>query len=127
MRIKVFNPAHVVSCEITKEHVSSRFYIRPERIVTKYFGLVGEEQDRMVGDNDYWSFDTKEFTYPWDFLTDNSDRYAIVGDEVMCKAEVRFQFVDGQFAKYYFSTFKDAIDWVKTVKGLTNIDSWIQR
>jgi hypothetical protein len=127
MTIKFLNPAHVVSCEITKEHVSERFYIRPERNVTKWFGLALELQERMVGDHRHWDHDAKEFTYHWDFLKENSDRYYIVGDTVMCKAEVRLQFVDGQFAKYYFSTFKEAVDWVKSVNGLTKLDSWIQR
>jgi hypothetical protein len=125
--MKFFNPAQIVSCEITKEHVSSRFYVRPEREVRKFFGIVVELQDRMIGDHDYWNHETKEFTYHWDFLKTNSDRYEIVGDEVMCKAEVRLQFIDGQFAKYYFSTVKDAIDWAKKTPGLTDLDSWIQR
>lgn len=125
--MKLFNQKTIVSCEITDEHVSERYYIRPERIVTKYFGLVAEQQDRAVVDRSYILYDSPKFQSPREFSESNSDRYDIVGDVIWCKAEVRLQFVDGQYAKYYFSKFKDALDWAKTLDTEVPITKWLQR
>jgi hypothetical protein len=125
--MKLFNQKTIVSCEITEEHVSERYYIRREQIVTKYFGLVAEHLDRAVIDRHYIMYGSTKVQSPREFSQSNSDRYDIVGDAIWCKAEVRLQFVDGQYAKYYFSKFKDALDWAKTLNTEVPITNWLQR
>ncbi len=126
MKTRRLNPDMIVSFEIHKEHASERFSIRPERIVSKFFGLVAAHQDRAVMDRDYWEKGTTEYQYPWEFLKEHSDRYEIVGNEIICKAEVKIMFVDGQTAKFYFKTFADAITWVKSLPLINKLDNWIQ-
>ncbi len=116
----------IVSFEIYKEHTSDRYRIRPERIIKRFFGLVEVHQDRVVVDQDYWATGKPERQYPWDFLKENSDRYDIVGDEVLCKAEVKITFIDGQTAKFYFKNFAVAAEWVRSLPIINKLENWIQ-
>jgi hypothetical protein len=124
--MKLLNLDMIVSCEITREHISDRYYIRKEQVVTKYFGLVVKHLARAVGDRSYIRFDVPKFTTPLEFTEKNNDRYEIVGDQVICKAEVRLQFVDGQSAKYYFSKYEDAVKWAKSLDTSTPFAEWLQ-
>lgn len=126
MKTRRLNPDMIVSFEIHKEHKSERYKIRPEGIVPKFFGIVAEHQERMVVDTNYWAADTKEFQYPWDFLKANSDRYEIIDDIVMCKAEVKICFVDGQTAKFYFNDFAAAVAWTKALSLNKKLETWLQ-
>lgn len=116
----------IVSFEIHKEHTSDRYSIRPEQIITRFFGLVAIHQDRVVIDNSYRTAGTTNHQNLWEFLKKNSDRYEINGDLVICKTEVKLTFVDGQTAKFYFTNYASAILWVKSLPLVAELDTWIQ-
>jgi hypothetical protein len=126
MKTRRLNPALIVSFEIHKEHKSERYSIRPERIVKKFFGLVAVHQDRVIVDRHCLLAGTNQLQYPWDFLKENSDRYEIVDDSVICKTEVKLTFVDGQTAKFYFTDYASAISWVRSLPLANELDTWIQ-
>jgi hypothetical protein len=124
--MKLYNLDKLVSCEITKEHKSTRFYVRPSQQSTQYFGLVIKLEPLAVGDRKYRLFNVSEFSTPVEFVEKNGDRYDIVDETVWCKAEVRLQFEDGQAQKYYFSKYEDAITWTKSLPTRQPISDWLQ-
>jgi hypothetical protein len=126
MKTRRLNPKMIVSFEIHKEHTSERYSIRPEQIATRFFGLFAIHQDRVIVDNKYQSAGTVKYQHPWEFLKQNSDRYEISDDLVICKTEVKLTFVDGQTAKFYFIDYESAILWVKSLPLANKLDTWIQ-